>query len=56
MTKKICQGCPDRFKGCVRLVDDQTLPHNSYPRQKYGQAQQDMLKVGWRKVEIIEEK
>jgi len=36
----------------VQLDPDQSLPHNSYPRQKYGQAQQDMLKAGFRKVKI----
>ena len=34
---------------CV-LADDQSLPNNPYPRQKYGKAQQDMIAQNWRKI------
>ncbi len=52
---KICDGCPDRFEGCVKLADDQTqgffVGTDEYARG-YNQCQQDMLKAGWRKVEL----
>ena len=64
-TKKVCQGCPDRFEGCVKLADDQSLPpvpekHKNYPgyMSPCNDAWQDGYKwlrkqlVSWRKVEL----
>ena len=48
--------------GWVRLAEDQNLPHNPFDARKnyeeserrnaYNEGQQDMLKEGWRKVEL----
>jgi len=41
--------------GYVKLSDDQSLPHIPYiglAREKYNEAQQDMLKSGFRRVEL----
>ncbi len=43
-------------KGYVKLVEDQTLPADEdggyFSRPAYSKAQQDMLKAGWRRVEV----
>jgi len=58
--RKVCQGCPDRFEGCVKLSGDQSLPQRYNVNDKgdsrefagYCVALEDMLKEGWRKVEV----
>ena len=54
-TLKVCQGCPDRFEGCVKLADDQTPP--SLPRNPWSEELlQEMLTIRdgtvWRKVKL----
>jgi len=41
----------------VGIIDEEAeLPPNPYPRQKYGKAQQDMLKAGYIKSYPLREK
>ena len=66
---KVCQGCPDRFEGCAKLADDQSLPE-LYPEvfaeglwlpsveelQRYKKAMDWLAhEAGWRKVEVKDE-
>jgi len=49
--QKVCNGCPDRFDGCVRLDEDQSLPKYdftnvpTYFESGYNIGQQDMLQI-----------
>ena len=56
---KVCEGCPDRFKDCVQLDPDQSLPEPNLdihiwrdytPDMAYEKAQRDMLDAGFRRV------
>lgn len=54
-TKKVCEGCPDRFKGCVKLAEDQSLPPTLYGKESVEgfteeAVKQDMIKAGWRRI------
>lgn len=60
---KVCAGCPDRFEGCVKLADDQSIPSNPYMNGTstelgWQQGVDDMLTVRdgtvWRKVKLAE--
>ena len=67
--EKVCQGCPDRFEGCVRLADDQTfgiLPEPPiYSDKPYSDSEKDAFrtgvltyreairKAGWRKIKEV---
>ena len=57
MIEKVCQGCPDRFEGCVKLAEDQSLPE--YPASLrislYAEdVQQDMLKKNFWRIQELE--
>jgi len=52
---KICNGCPDRFEGCVQLDPDRSLPLlesicEPLVIKGFNAATEVMLKAGWRKI------
>ncbi len=64
LTEKFATKCEERLVGYVKLSDDQSLPPTPLPidanavdeipkfRDGYKWSQADMLKEGWRKVEV----